>query len=427
MRIAIILPEVLMSAASLARVTALAVGVLPAVTGCSEQSDRCGEIGVICTVAGTGEVREGPLRDGPALAADLSLPIDISPAPAGNLFVLDSGADAVELLDLEAGTLTRVIGRGDRAFEEEGCDDPEAGCDAMDLALDYPTAVALDGGDAIVADGFGSRLFRVDLTRGELTARYGIGRRGYTGDGGPAAEAALDFPTSVAIDPDGGILVLDHLNQVIRRIDRDGTIETVAGRCLVYDPDAACAEGQEPIACPDTEKLTCGDPETACDSFCVQDYAGDGGAALDARFAFDAPYTGLFPARMAITPLGTLLIADTGNHRVRQIDRQGVVRTIAGTGEGGFGGGRLNRPYDVAVAPDRTVYVADTLNHCVQAVDPGGGIRRVAGLCGHRGGEGDGGPALDAFLAVPQGVEVAGGVLYIADSGNHRIRAVRLE
>ena len=395
--------------------------------GPGEQPDNCDEVGVICTVAGTGD--NGIVGDEvPALEAALSLPIDVAAGPDGRLYVVDFINNCIRELDREAGTLTRVIGSDDVAIGDIGCPGGELGCDALDLALNHPTSIAFDGEDAIIAVPATSVLFRVNLATGEVTERYGAGTRGpFTGDGGPATEAAFDFPTSVAIDPDGGIVVVDQMHQVIRRIDGDGIVDRVAGRCIVDDPlGGSCAEGQEPVACPDSHKLTCGDPEATCGGLCSPGFAGDGGPALDARFGF-AVGAAADMARLDIMPAGTLVVPDTFNHRVRQIDLNGIVYTAAGTGIEGFGNGRLSYPVDVAAGPDGTIYIADSGNHCVQALDRSGELTRVAGLCGYGGDEGDGGPALDARLSLPYGVEVHDGVLYIADARNHRIRAVRLE
>ena len=221
--------------------------------------------------------------------------------------------------------------------------------------------------------------------------------------------------------------MLDQDDQALRRIAPDDTVERVAGTCVVQDPlGEPCGEDDELVACPDSHKLTCADPATTCEFLCSPGFAGDGGPALDARFGFAVGQSADMTVS-AIMPAGTLVVPDTLNHRVRTIDRRGIVFTSAGTGVDGFGDGRLNHPVDVAVGPDGTVYIADSANHCVQAITLRGELTRVAGLCGYRGFEGDGGPALDARMSLPFGVEVVDGVLYIADAANHRIRAMRLE
>jgi hypothetical protein len=148
---------------------------------------------------------------------------------------------------------------------------------------------------------------------------------------------------------------------------------------------------------------------------------GDGGPAKDARLTF--------PEGVSVTPDGALYIADSFHHRVRKVGTDGTITTVAGNGEFGFSGdggpakdARLTDPRGIAVGPDGTLYIADTRNHRVRAVRPDGIITTVAGN-GVSGFSGDGGPAKDAKLYNPEAVAVGpDGALYIADSSNVRVR-----
>jgi sugar lactone lactonase YvrE len=143
--------------------------------------------------------------------------------------------------------------------------------------------------------------------------------------------------------------------------------------------------------------------------------------------------------RLAYDTDGNLYFADPSNALIRMIDTDGIVHRVAGlppedgvaqAGYDGDGGpaidARLNNPVDLAFADDGTLYFTDVYNHCVRAIDPEGNISTVVGQCGTAGTEGDGGPATEAFLKRPYGLEWVDGTLYIADTGNQRIRAVRL-
>jgi sugar lactone lactonase YvrE len=138
--------------------------------------------------------------------------------------------------------------------------------------------------------------------------------------------------------------------------------------------------------------------------------------------------------RIAFDAQGNLYFADTANQVIRKIDAQGIVHRFAGTpqvaGYSGDGGpalsATLSNPVDLAFAPDGTLYFTDVYNHCVRKIATNGTISTAVGVCGQSGFAGDGGPPEAALLKRPYGIELAGGVLYIADTGNHAIRSVVL-
>jgi hypothetical protein len=180
-------------------------------------------------------------------------------------------------------------------------------------------------------------------------------------------------------------------------------------------------------------KLTCGAMGT-CAAPCTPGYGGDEGAAMDLRMGQPFGQSADPAGRIVFDPAGNLYFADTGNHIIRKIDTAGVVRRVAGqpmqAGTGGDGGlalsASLDNPVDLALGPDGTLYLTDVYNHCVRAIATDQTISTVAGVCGESGYDGDGGLATEAHLKRPYGIELAGGVLYIADTGNHAIRAVKM-
>ncbi len=155
----------------------------------------------------------------------------------------------------------------------------------------------------------------------------------------------------------------------------------------------------------------------------TEGFSGDGGSAKLARLSF--------PSGVAVDAKGAVYIADTGNHRVRRVGPDGRITTLAGIGSFGFRGdgglavqASLNSPLGVAVDAKGTVFIADTGNHRVRCVRTNGLITTVAGI-GCLGLVGDGGPATQAALSLPMGVAVdARGTLYISDRFNQRIRRV---
>jgi sugar lactone lactonase YvrE len=201
-----------------------------------------------------------------------------------------------------------------------------------------------------------------------------------------AAAAAIDSPGSVAADGTGGFYVASQSQNRVYRISANGELSLVAGSGLAG-------------------------------------YGGDGGPAASAQLNG--------PRGIALGSAGDLYIADTNNHRIRRVNPAGVITTVAGTGTAGIGGdggpatsARLSSPLGIAVDLGGNLYIADSGNHRVRQVTAAGVITTVAGT-GTVGSSGDGGPATSAQLRSPNGVAVdAAGILYIADSYNNRIRQV---
>lgn len=367
-------------------------------------------------MAGTGE--QGIGDEGlSAHATDLYLPVDVARGPDGRLFIVDFNNHRVLAVD-DAGVARVVAGTG---VLGDGPPGP-----ARESALLHPSSVAFDAqGRMLIAAWHNYRIKRVDLSAGTLEDLAGSGEPGYRGDGAEASEGLFDLPSGLAVDSDGRILIADQGNQVIRRLELDGTLTRFAGRCVVD----ACAEGQTPSPCPASDRTYCSD-EARCTATCAGDYAD--GHRLDARFAFASGATATPSARIALGPDGSLYVADTEGHRVRRIDPSGTVSTLAGTGERGTGGdggpaveARLSAPSDVALGPDGTLYVAESGSSCIRAIDRDGIITTAAGRCGERGLRGDGGPPEGALLDGPLGIELdAEGNLLIADTHNHRVRMV---
>ena len=175
------------------------------------------------------------------------------------------------------------------------------------------------------------RILRID-PNGILTTLAGTGTAGFSGDGGPANAARLQFPAGAAVDAAGNVYIADSWNHRIRRVDTSGIITTIAGTGVLGND-------------------------------------GDGGLALDAALTF--------PVALAFDPAGDLHITSKGF--VRKIDVHGVITTVAGAGKGGWAGdggpavqARLFAPEGLAVAPDGTIFVADVRNNRVRRVAPPG-------------------------------------------------------
>ena len=272
----------------------------------------------------------------------------------------------------------------------------------------------------------------------------GMGHAGFSGDGGPAASAELRNPSGVAVAADGSLYIADLKNGRIRKVDPQGIISTIAGK----GPGLTSGDGGVALTAQlgsaygvavDSEgNVYTGDRLAGTIRKIDRDnvitrfagtgkpgYSGDDGPATDAQLS--APNAIAFDAK------GNAYIADSGNHRVRVVDRAGKITTVAGrekgySGDGGPAlGADLNGPSALCFDSGGSLYVCDFGNHVVRKIAPDGMISTVAGT-GKPGFARDGGPATDAQLFQPCGVAVDKlGQVYIADSANHRIRVVRTD
>lgn len=295
--------------------------------------DRDGRLRVI---AGTGEGGFG--GDGAAaVRAQLFAPHDLLFDGEGNLLIADTYNHRIRRIDRQ-GIITTIVGNGKAAYV--GDNGP-----ALAASLNNPQSVALDrSGNLLIADTFNHVIRRVDRA-GTITTFAGT-VAGFGGDGGPANKAQMSLPMAVAVAPDGAVYVSDGSNSRVRRISADGTIQTIVG----YGP------GQDLYGA---------------------GFAGDGGPAEKAK---------IFTATdLKCDAAGNLYISDTGNNRVRVI-RAGVITTIAGNGRPGFGGdgspavaAELNSPQKLALAANGSIFIADRVNHRVRKVDADKRIATVAG------------------------------------------------
>ena len=250
----------------------------------------------------------------------------------------------------------------------------------------------------------------------------GNGTQGYSGDNGPATSAQLDFPYGVAVDAAGNLYIADTDNSVIRKVS-NGVITTVAAQ--LYEPWGVAVDSAGNVYIAETgsnriRKVSNGVITTVAGNGTLG-YSGDNGPATSAKLND--------PTGVAVDSAGNLYIADKDNSRIREVSN-GVITTVAGNGTYGFSGdngpatsAKLSNPYGVAVDTSGNLYIADVSNDCIRKVT-NGVITTVAGDRTY-GSSGDNGPATSAELSGPLGVAVdAAGNLYIADTGNNRVRKI---
>lgn len=274
-----------------------------------------------------------------------------------------------------------------------------------------------------------------------ITTFAGTATPGYTGDNITAITAELQSPSAVALDSSGNLYIADTNNQRVRKVSA-GIIATVAGvTASGYSGDygpATAAELSDPsgvavdsagnlyIADTNNQRIRRVDTSgfiTTIAGTGTAGFSGDGGPGILAQLSN--------PAGLAIDRVGNLIIADKNNQRIRKVDTSGNITTIAGTGSSGYSGDKgpassaeLSSPSGVAADPEGDIYVADSGNNRIRKIGPSGVITTIAGS-GAFGFSGDGGAATAAFLSNPAGVGLDTlGNIFIADTGNHVVRLV---
>jgi NHL repeat-containing protein len=343
--------------------------------------------GVITTVAGTGvKCAHGfnPCGDGgPATSAQLNLPEAIAIDGSGNIFIADASDNKIRRVDAISGVITTVVGDGNACTNPTNtCGD---GAAATSAQLNFPEGIAVDAaGNLYVSDTLDQR---VRIVSGGIINPF-AGNGGFChfsnttcGDGHPAVLANLHKPQQVAVDGSGNVYIADTVDHKIRFVDTTGTINLFAGNG-------------------------------------VRGFGGDGGTATNANLDL--------PVGVSIDGSGNVLIADTGNQRVRLVSG-GVIQTLAGGGTGGDGGPALSAllagPYNVTEDQAGNLYIADTGNNRIRKVSSGT-ISTIAGT-GSAGYTGDGGPATSAMLNGPTSVAVdASGNVFFSDTGNAVVRKI---
>ena len=319
---------------------------------------------------------------GPATAAQLSNPSAIARGPDGALYVCDTDNQRIRKIAPD-GTISTVAGNGTRGYSGDGGP-------ATQAALNEPYEVRWDqGGNLFFVERLNHLVRRVDAKTGVISTVAGNGKPGFSGDGGPASGAQLKEAHSLVFDRAGDLFVCDIGNNRIRKIDmKSGIISTLSGTAEKKPaPDGA------PIA----------------------------GTPLSGPRALDADRE------------GNLWLALREGNAIYRLDlRAGTLHHVAGTGKSGFTGNggpaksaTLSGPKCVSVAPDGRVYFADTESHSIRRIDVARGTLDLIAGTGEKGDGPDGDP-LQCRLARPHGIFVdQDGTIFIGDSENHRVRVIR--
>jgi sugar lactone lactonase YvrE len=367
----------------------------------------------------------------PALKAGLGVPRGLASDNRGNVYLTSETLGLVFRLE-PGGTLTVVAGIGPHDFVPFGPpDETEHSIEASRLRLSRPLGVAVDveGARLYVSDRETGAVHRIDLSTGLATLVAGAGPSGSAGDGGEAAKTRLRGPVGLALDASGGLYIAESGAHRVRRVDpASGIIRTVAGEGVEGDVGDGAPATQARLAFPEAVAVGAkGDVYIAdrgnhrirrvrADTGRIETIAGRGipGSSGDGGRATEALLNE--PRGVAVDGSGAVLVADSGNGRIRRIDRSGRIASLPAPG--------MERPCGLALGRDRTLFVSDSGRRRVLEVRPGSPAVTVAGD-GGAGWGGDGGPARQAYLVRPSGLVLdRHGNLFLADGGANRIRRI---
>lgn len=331
----------------------------------------------IYTYAGTG-VQGYTGNNGAASIAKISHPSAVASDCNGNTYIADYDNGVVRKVDAR-GVITTFAGSGTIGYSGDGGP-------ATAAEMSTPTGLAIDGEGNVYISDYNNMVIRMVNTAGIITTFAGNGGHGYSGDGGAATSAELNYPVGLAVDNANNVYITDYLNSAIRKVNTSGIITTVAGNG------------------------TAG-------------YNGDGGEAFNAELNY--------PRGVAVDGSGNIYIADYGNNVIRKVNASGIINTFAGVGIAGYSGdgsialiAKLNAPWGITVDGHNNVYCSELHNNIVRKIDSTGIISTIAGSsCGCDGYMGDGHQAILARLDQPMGISInCSGNLFIADNANYAVR-----
>jgi sugar lactone lactonase YvrE len=373
--------------------------------------------GVVSTLAGTGSVGS---TNGPGAAATFTTPFGVTLDVSGNVYVADQGNNLIRVIN-SSGVVSTLAGSG-ALGAQNGM--------GSSASFDLPSAVAVDkGGNVYVAD-FDNNLIREVSAAGIVSTLAGNGQ---PGAGNPLTTASFSGPTGTAVDAQGNVYVVDQGHNVIRKIDLNGVVTTVAGNGNPFSidgPDSA-ASFAFPFGIAVDQKGNIYVSDVTCKirmispAGMVSTLAGSGAPGSTNGIGSAASFSQ--PAGLAVDNTGNVYVADAGNNLIRVINSSGQVSTLAGNGMPGFTSGSypyasFNNPIGVAVDGDGNVYVADAGNNEIRMITPAGFTTTLAGngMAGSLDGMGSG-----ATFDNPGGIAAdPGGTLYVTDFSGNRIRQV---
>lgn len=380
---------------------------------------------------------------GPAADAAFHHPEHLAFDPDGNLYVCDNSNDRIRRIDRQSGIITTVFGIGQRASNGDGGP-------AVEASTLMPDALCLDShGNLYVGEKYGYRIRKVSGATGIASTLVGNGVPGFGEEGLPGGQTHVNsVECGIWADPDGTVFWSDCSGRLRRYDGATGVVTTVLGGTSVHDGEVATAgflngpgglavgqDGTIFIADVWNQRIRAIDPQTGV----IRTLAGNGARAYGGdNGPASAAYLGN-PHDVAVDSQGRILIADTRNGRIRRVEMDGSLRTLAGTtlpwdgGEGRWDKGD-NGPANsasfgsieaLAVDGEDNIYVGDVTFGRIRKIDAQTGVISTVAGVGIPGYSGDGGPATRARIGAPTAICFdRAGDLYFADRASHTVRRI---
>jgi len=318
----------------------------------------------ITTIAGIPQVQGFFGDGGPAITAQLYKPQRVALDTKGNYYISDYYTNAVRMVTVSTGIITTIAGNGTPGF----AGDNDA---ATSANITQVYGIAVDStGNVYFSDTGNGRIRKVD-TKGIITTFAGGSLQGLSGDGGPATKASLFFPAGLALDSAGSLYVADYGNHTVRKITSSGTISTVAGTGTWGASGDGSAANKATLESPISLAIDAGG----------NIYIGDVGSQTIRKITTDGNIrtvsSGVAPQSLAVDAAGNLYFVDGISSVVQKILPSGAILTLAGTGRPGYGGdggqatlAQLDHPAGLAISPSGTLLVADSNNQIIRQLTP---------------------------------------------------------
>jgi sugar lactone lactonase YvrE len=405
-------------------------------------------VSLISTIAGTGSA--GFSGDGgPATSATLNIPYAVCVDSANNFYVADTTNNRIRKFTASTGVFSTIAGTGPAGYNNDNII-------ASSAQISNPQGICIDNSNNIYFSDAGN--FRIRMIAGSTftvnSSTYaagfiytvaGTGVSGSTGNGGSATSAKVNSPAGICIDSSGNIYFADTGSNQVRRFTVGGNISLMAGTgasgstgdggaatsALLNNPWGVCLDSSGLVYVTDygndkIRRFTVGGNISTVAGTGTQGYSGDGAAATSAKLKN--------PYGICSDSSGNIYFADQGNHIIRKFTVGGNISTIAGTVPTGSGttlhpgytgdaaaatSATLNSPRGICIDITGNLYIADSSNSVIRKI---GNTALIAGISGISGSSGDNGAATSAKLNSPSGIYYDGTSVYVADTGNSRIR-----